>query len=379
MNSLTMEMTTSASARRRKRRYIAMVVLVVALFGAWSGFWYYAAGQAHTVLEGWRAREAKSGRTYACGSETVGGYPFRMEFACDQASAVFATPPLELKLSRILVAAQIYQPTLLISEFTGPISIADAGKPPTLAANWSLGQASVRGTPVSPERISLVFDDPVVERVSGGNSETWLRAKQLELHGRIAEGSAAEKPVIETVLRLEQASIPGFHPAAVQPMDAEMTAVIRGLNDFAPKPWPVRFREIQQANGRIDITQVRINQGDILAVGNGTLSINPAGRLEGQISVTMSGLETFLDKIGAQRIVQNSPTMDRLAGALDRLSPGLGDMARQQAGANISAGINMLGQQTTLEGKPAVALPLRFTDGAVFLGPIPIGNTPTLF
>ena len=149
-----------------------MVLLVAALFGAWSLFWYYAAGQAHTVLEGWRAREAKSGRTYACGSETIGGYPFRMEFACDQASAVFATPPLELRLSRILVAAQVYQPTLLISDFIGPLSIADAGKPPTLAANWSLGQASVRGTPASPERISLVFDDPVVERINGGNSET---------------------------------------------------------------------------------------------------------------------------------------------------------------------------------------------------------------
>jgi hypothetical protein len=26
-----------------------------------------------------------------------------------------------------------------------------------------------------------------------------------------------------------------------------------------------------------------------------------------------------------------------------------------------------------------VTLPLRFTDGAAFLGPIPVGNTPALF
>ena len=82
----------------------------------------------------------------------------------------------------------------------------------------------------------------------------------------------------------------------------------------------------------------------------------------------------FLEKIGAQRMVQNSPAVDRLAGALDRLSPGLGQAARQQAGANLSAGINMLGEQTTLEGRRAVTLPLRFTDGAAFLGPIPIGE-----
>ena len=42
-------------------------------------------------------------------------------------------------------------------------------------------------------------------------------------------------------------------------------------------------------------------------------------------------------------------------------------------------GINLLGEQTTLEGKRAVTLPLRFNDGAVYLGPIPIGSTPALF
>jgi hypothetical protein len=109
------------------------------------------------------------------------------------------------------------------------------------------------------------------------------------------------------------------------------------------------------------------------------LSLNGNGRLEGQLRVTVAGLDQFLAAIGVQQRVQASPGMDKLVGALDRLAPGLGDVARQQAGANISLGINMLGEQTTLEGKRAVALPLRFSDGAVFLGPIPIGNTPALF
>src|SRR5262249_29969344 len=152
------------------------------------------------------------------------------------------------------------------------------------------------------------------------------------------------------------------------------TAVLRGLNDFQPKPWSVRFREMQAQGGRIDITQVRVQQGDILAAGAGTLSINANGRLDGELRVTMAGLEQFLAAIGAQQRVQTSRDMDRLAGALNRLAPGLGEVARQQAGANISLGINMLGEQATLEGKRAVTLPLRVSDGAIFLGPIPIGN-----
>jgi len=358
-----------------------LVVLVVALFGGWSAVWYFAAQQAETTIEGWRAREAKAGRVYTCGSQEIAGYPFRFELTCDRAAAVLRslTPPVEIKTAGILVAAQIYQPNLLISEFTGPLTIADPGQPPSLIANWTLGQSSVRGTPAAPERVDMAVDDPVVDRVSGGTRQTWLRAKHIEMHGRIAEGSVVDKPVIEAALQFEAASIPGFHPAAVEPIDGDIVAVLRGLHDFAPKPWPVRFREIQAADGRIDITQARLSQGDILAVGSGSLSLNPSGRLEGQLRVTIAGLDQFLDKIGAQRMVQNSPTVDRLAGALDRLAPGLGGLARQQAGQNIAAGVNLLGEQTTLEGKRAVTLPLRFSDGAAFLGPLPIGNTPALF
>jgi hypothetical protein len=215
--------------------------------------------------------------------------------------------------------------------------------------------------------------------LNGADRQNVLRAKHIEIHGRMAEGSAASKPVIEVALELDQASAPTLHPAATRPVDAKVTALLRGLNDFAPKPWSVRFREIQAAGGRIDLINARVQQGEILAVGGGSLSLDANGRLEGELRVTIAGLEQFLAAIGAQQRVQNMPNMDKLAGALDRLAPGLGDVARQQAGANISVGINMLGEQTTLEGKRAVTLPLRFADGSVFLGPIPIGNVPALF
>jgi len=374
--------TASLQSRRRTgRRYTILVLVILAVIAGWTGFWKFAADKAQQTIDGWRAREAKSGRIYDCGSQTVGGFPFRIEVTCDQASAVIHSnePPMELKAASLLVVAQVYQPGRIISEFHGPLTIGQPGKEPELLASWKLAQSSVRGTPAAPQRASIVFDDPVVDRVTGTARQNLLRARHIEVHGRIAEGSVTNKPVIEVALQLDQASSPALHPAAAQPINATATARLRGLNDFSPKPWAARFREIQAADGRIDITQVRIQQGDILAVGAGALSINGNGRLEGQLRITMAGLEQFLAAIGAQQKIQASPNMDKLAGALDRLAPGLGEVARQQAGANLSAGINMLGEQTTLEGKRAVTLPLRFTNGAAFLGPIPIGSTPALF
>jgi len=373
--------TSLQSRRRTGLRYTILLFIVFALVAGWTGFWKFAASKAQETIEGWRSREAKAGRIYNCGSQTIGGFPFRIEVNCDDASALFRSsqPALELKTSSLVVMAQVYQPGLLISEFRGPLTVGESGKSPDIVVDWKVAQSSVRGTPTAPSRVALVFDQPVVDRMNGGNRQNLLRAKHIEIHGRLAEGSVAVNPVIEIATQLEQASAPELHPAAAKPIDANVTSILRGLNDFAPKPWSVRFREIQAAGGRIDITQARVQQGDILAVGGGSLSLNGNGRLEGELRVTIAGLEQFLAAIGAQQRVQTSPHMDKLVGVLDRLAPGLGDVARQQAGANISAGINMLGEQATLEGKRAVTLPLRFNDGAVFLGPIPIGNTPALF
>jgi hypothetical protein len=373
--------TLLQSRRRTRRRYATMLFLVVALAVGWSLFWKYAADRAADLIADWRAREAAAGRVYGCGSQTIAGYPFRIEVTCAPVTAEFRnfTPPLDITLPRILVAAQIYQPTLLISEFDGPVAIGDPGKPPEFEATWTLGQSSVRGLPAAPERVSLVFDAPELDHIAGGKRDIWLTAKHLELHIRRAAPSDDGKVGIETGLRLDQASLPGFHPAAAEPIDAVIDTVLRGVKDFAPKPWKARFRELQAAGGSIEVKRARVSQGDILAVGAGSLSLNASGHLDGQIRVTIAGLEQFLDKIGAKELVQTSPAMDKLAGALDRLAPGLGNAARQQLGNNLGAGINALGQPATLDGRPAVSLPLRFEDGAMFLGPIPIGKTPALF
>lgn len=367
--------------RSSSRRYIVLIVLVAALIGGWSAFWYVAAGKAQDMLDGWRAREARAGRTYACGSESIGGYPFRFEFSCNDAVAQIKSGrvPFEVKTKGVAVVSQVYQPTLLISEFEGPLSVSAPGGPAELMINWKLFQSSLRGTPANPERVSLVFDRPAIDVVDNGTVRPALRAEHLEIHARLIEGMINNRPVLEVALRTKGAFAPSVRALSAQPVDAIIDTVFRGLSDFSPKPWTERFQEIAANNGSIDVTEARIVQGDSLGVGSGTLSITPTGRLKGQLRLTVAGLEAFLKAIDAQNLVQASPSMDKLANALDRFSPGLGQAAKQQVGANLSAGINMLGQQTTLEGRPAVAVPLRFDEGRVYLGPIPVGETPPLF
>src|SRR5262245_42340092 len=166
--------TDSLQSRRRTgRRYTILLFMILAVIAGWSGFWKFAADKAQQTIDGWRAREAKSGRIYNCGSQDVGGFPFRIEVTCDRASAIFRSnePQLELKADRLLVVAQVYQPGLIISEFHGPLTIGQPGKEPEFLASWKLAQSSIRGTPAAPQRASLVFDDPVVDRMGGTDRE----------------------------------------------------------------------------------------------------------------------------------------------------------------------------------------------------------------
>ena len=390
----------SLAPRRRPlwRLFIMPILLVVAALG-WSAFWFYSASQVDSASDAWRAREAKSGRVYDCAKRSVAGFPFRLEVRCDGVSVSLSSQtatqaPVTAKLGEILVVAQVYDPKLLIAEFTAPATIYDRGEQPSMTVNWRTACSSVAGLPGVPQRASIVFDDASIDRLNGAVQAPLARAKHIELHGRLAEGSALDRPVIETVLKIESGSVQGVHPLLAEPFDADLRTMLSGLRDFSPKPWPQRFREIQAAGGHVEIVQSRIQQGDLVAVAAGTLGLSAQGRLDGELQMTVAGIEKVIPALGIEKMLDEGvpqATLDRVApgvktsdvnnlfGALDRAIPGLGKVVKQNANVGVVAGIKALGKDAVLEGKKARAFPLRFVDGTVFLGPLKVAQIPPLF
>src|SRR5476649_2145976 len=187
---------TLAPRRRPLWRLFIMPVLVLLAAAAWSAFWFYAASQVDTKADAWRAQEAKSGRVYDCARRSVAGFPFRLEVRCDGASVALlsqtagqaaAQTPVTARLGQILVVAQVYDPKLLIAEFTAPATIVDRDKQ-SMLVNWSKARSSVVGLPAIPQRASIVFDDPVIDRINASVQTPLARARHIELHGRLIEG-----------------------------------------------------------------------------------------------------------------------------------------------------------------------------------------------
>ena len=161
----------SRSARRRNRRYIGTLVLFVALIGGWSWFWHYAAGKAEVAIDGWRAREAKAGRVYKCGSQSDRrlSVPHRGELR-QGVRAVAHQPAAGRDQGRRHVDRRADLPAESadhrIPRARSPSPIRENRR--LSVANWKLAQSSVRGTPAAPERVSMALDRPVVDRIDGG-------------------------------------------------------------------------------------------------------------------------------------------------------------------------------------------------------------------
>jgi hypothetical protein len=381
---------------------IVLPTAILVLFGLiWSAFWYWSTSAAEAAMTAWRAREADAGRIYGCAKTNFGGYPFRIEVECAEPSVDDRATALSIRARNLSAVAQVWDPTLVIGEVAGPLTVAPLGGSATAMMHWTLAQASLRGTPGAPERLSIVIDKPnLATAPSGGQLAI---AEHLELHGRFAPESTPGHPVLDLALDLRNATAPAlasalgtFAPLVSTSSDVSLVAVLRGMSDLAPKPLEQRLREIQAAGGRLEITNARLQQGDLIATATGALSLSARGMLTGDVRLAVVNFTKIIPWLGLDRAVAQAvrpETLNRFAPTLDRLMPGLGNLLRSRDSGggnapgngakpdtNMVVGAAVLGgQQTELEGQPAVTLNLRFDDGVVFLGPLKLGQVPPLY
>ena len=380
---------------------------------AWSGFWYIASKKAQDTMNGWRGREADAGRIYGCADATFGGFPFRIEVACEDPGVDDRPGHLSIRARHLAAVAQVWDPTLVIGEISGPLTLAPLGGSPTAAIDWMLAQASLRGTPGAPERLSIVVDQPNLSSVPASEAGPLVKAEHAELHARFAEQSASGHPALDLALSFAGLTAPALGPALGAPLggiaaattDASIVGVLHEAPGLSPKPLAQRLREFQAADGRLEIASARFQQGDLIVTSTGALALTPRGTLTGELQLTIVNFARLIPLLGIDRALAQMVPQDmvnRFAPGLDRLVPGLGNILRGGNGsggagaagagsgggggsitnANASAaalGAAALGgRQTEFEGQRAVALVLRIDDGMVLLGPLKLGQIPPL-
>jgi hypothetical protein len=365
----------------------------------WSGFWYWSTSAAETTMTAWQAREAEAGRIYNCAATAFGGYPFRFEVNCAEPSVDDRRTALSVRAHNLAAVAQVWDPTFVIGEIAPPLTVAPLGEAPAATMDWTLAQASLRGVPGMTQRMSIAVDNPSVAAAPSG--DRLAAAQHMELHGQFGAGSLPGHPVLDLAVHLRQATSPWLAPTlgSAAPLasagtDLSVVAVLHGVTDLKLKPLAQQLREIQAADGRLDVTYARLQQGDLIAAATGALGLTPRGTLSGDLKVTVVNLPRLIPLLGIDRMVAQAvpqEALNRYAPALDKLMPGLGGALRSRdAGGSpgggtasaitATAGAAMLGgKPAEFEGQKAVTLTLHFDDGVAFLGPLKIGQVPPLF
>jgi hypothetical protein len=358
---LLMPTFAGGPARLAAASFVTLLVAGV----AWSAAWFYAARTAETAIANWIDWEARSGRVYDCGSRTIVGFPFRVELTCADPKVTIASEQstLVVNAKELRAVASIFRADVLTAEIAGPISVADSGQA-RFQGNWTRARTTLRGTPANPDQISVVFDSLQFYRVTQSSMEPLFAGEQLDLNASFSPSSATGKFDVKIAAHVTGGSIAAGGPITSEPLTAEVTAALHDVGTATPMILSAQLREWQAAGGRLEMTRAQVRQGEALATGAGTIALNNGGRVEGRLQMTATGAYAQL----AQSLI------DRERNSAQTLLDGQRPLTRSLGNPDAQSR-----RQPNAAPPGQVELSIRFSDGAVFLGPAQLGVIPPLF
>ncbi|UYN98440.1 MAG: DUF2125 domain-containing protein [Devosia sp.] len=271
-----------------KKRIIILGAVVGLVVVLWTGGWFFLAGMVRQQVEALALADGESSPQLVCGRLDIGGFPFRFDLDCAEASLV--TGDMLVTVPSIRASVMVYRPNHVLASAHGPVQLADAFTGLAQAVNWQSLEASLRIENWRIARMSTVADG--VEWTDALFGSSLIAAiPHVELHLLdIPEQHDAEagRSALAAYLRANDVEAPGLQLA---PTLAEAELEITGLPDDV-RNWgqaPL-LQDWQQAGGVLRIVGIRANDGSADLNASGELALDPAGYPTGAITVDSLGV-----------------------------------------------------------------------------------------
>jgi hypothetical protein len=313
------------------------VGVLAALLGALAVFWFWSIRTADRQIDAWIAREAAIGRVWTCPERTLGGFPFRIDIRCKNPSFTRTDTGLKGTLSGITAAAQIYQPTLMIIEVDGPLTLGDGKANYTLT--WESLRASLRGRPGERlDRLSVDGKQLALNWTDTMGTKRDAKTAAAEFHIRRAVDRPASDHAYDVITTLVGFSVPALDPLTGGAGQAavNLNALITHGDPFGGQGIPAELERWRAAGGKFIINELSISKDASRLAIQGEMGLDDRNRPQGALDVSMTGLDHLLKNFGMPPI----------------------------RGEN---------------GNKTATLKLRFDRGQIFLGPLPLGRTFPLY
>ena len=294
-----------------KKRIIILGAVVLFVVLAWSAAWLVLAGLVRQNIEAQALADGVASPRLTCATLDVGGFPFRFDVDCTNAS--IESGDLLTEVPGIRASVMVYRPTHLLASALGPASITDAFTGLRNSLAWSDLELSIRLDNWRIARLSIVGKDLVWSDTLMGNS-VLAQSPLVETHLLdIPEQYDAERhtAALAGYVHAQNLAYPGM---TLTDTNAEIELELSGLPDDV-RNWgdPLLLTLWQQAGGQLKIVSIRGTDGASSLDAQGELKLDTAGQVEGQIGITSTGVAERIGPLLAEpwrTLVLGTPAAD---------------------------------------------------------------------
>ena len=345
----------NATPARHSRRGLVIPFLIVGvLLAAWTGWWFWLAGEVETRLAAQTENLREAGWQVSHEPVSVSGWPFRTRVAFPAANVV-APSGHGVAAPELVAEANAWNPGRWMVIAPDGLVLTRAGKGQVAVEGDALRLSVSHLTDRFPDlRIELVR--PTFTPVAGAEPFPLASAERVELYTRphLTDGEAATDEM-DFLFRLSEARGRPGGPVEGATQQGRLSAEVEATIEQASRLRGVDsagvFSNWTAAGGRFTAVKGRLQAGESRArISSDALWAREDGRLEGRLALTA-----------------------------ERPGEAIAGLAGSRSGAVNRAGAAGAAAATRVQGDRPIDLVLLFRDGRTWLGPFALAPAPKLF
>ncbi len=327
-----------------------LLILIALAAGLWSGYWVWGAQALKSDIADWFDARRADGWVADYATLSVAGFPNRLDATLDAPSLADPGTGWAWQAPFFQVLRLSYDANHRIAVWPGRQMVS------TPHTKYDLTSADMRasiitdGADAALERATLVADTVLVTR-HGAKDGTAMTALNLAIKAQ------PDSPATYRVsLSADDLAPPAHTRQRVAPQQAlpqRFDALTADLTVTLTRPLDRRTLEQDRPQPtRIDIAKARAQWGDMILEAAGTLRLDDQGRADGRITLRARNWRDIL-RASARAGAMPDVVTDQIENALSLL--------------------------TAMAGNPRMLdIPLEFSGGRVYVGPVPVGTAPRL-
>jgi hypothetical protein len=337
--------------RRPTRLGLAAAVLLIAICGAYSVFWFVVAGRLEDGVAQWAGSLRAQNLDLSWGAMRVGGFPFGFRVVLSEARlrGSATTPNGELRVKLLSGSARPWN--FRLWQLTAPDGVSAtanlaAGAVATLSVQSARGNVAVAEEGGGTLWLSL--SEPALDagvRLAARDTDLWLTLPPHlpQTHTERAVGIA---------LNVRGLSLPTVPAPFKNPVD-EIALGVTVMGAIPTAPARQAAAAWRDSGGTLELDHVALRWGTLGVTGSGTLALDPDLQPIGGFSGTIGGYDELLRAL--------------VAGG--RMRAGDARLAQFALGMLAKAGP---------DGRPEIATSFTIQNSEMFLGPVKLGKAPRI-